>query len=1058
MRPAAKGLRGSAVAAVLATAAGLLFAPAVHADPAAAPKPIRLNAKQLAKLSAKFAPRTDGTPGLVADAASGGASTDPASSPTMPATSSIDQSASWESARGSVNTLALHGTDDWVGLSTGGTVSRYDAHGNPVWQRSSDSLYDDWQVTPKISYQPDAFLPVMSEGYNPYQPSTAGTHPYAQADFNGDGVADIAVAYSVGAYPARPFTTPGSDLTSGTFVSVLDGATGRMLWHTLLPGYVGSMLVQDGKLVVADATGPDWGDVPVAEQGDSRSSLLAYAFTARKGGTLDAKAAWTYSTGAPWADWTDVEPLDGGRIAVGWTDTPFGLGTPRPAAGHVLVVDAASGKALVDTRTPGYPRIVHQDPGADRVLVAEQNDPYDAVRWDLTAIDAHSGARSVLASRDGTIPEAFLVNGQAHGKEARYAVAELGINADLTDGQSTVSGWDEDGDTVWSHQTASTVGNPNAPTLSLSLDPAGHGQVVAAVADNVADSAAQPEGVYHTQLLALDARDGSVQWRHEGDVTGDQVTPYRGGLLAVGLDLNAWTVDPSDGQATDLPLFSENYSAATVDVNGDGVKDIVTGGQSHGVFALDGRDLKSATPHVLWRSAVSAAVHQVQVVPVTDDHGRTAPRVVAATSHGFAVLDPATGRLSADVDTGAFQYGVTVAGGRIVATGAKTVASYSASGTAGWTYRPDGVGAKQLAYSVPATDGQGRLFLEYGGTRSAFGSGASDPAPTAVGLDAASGTQLWSEQPSNDSVASATWIESQAGAFASPAIPGAKGHGVAFAFGGDKPGTVKHRVQIVDGTTGKVLSERDSTGASQFQGFAASKTYGLVELHAYQVTVYPADGSAPYNVATMANIQQGVFVTTTGGNETFVGGISGLGQYKQPFALPDGYDHLSSTAAVLSLYAGTATAADLTGGKATDVIGLPFDNAAYDLNDNVGGFGANMIAVDNYPHGVTVQHVTDTAGTAGAAASASAQPTRTAAEQNAAMQGLSTPGTAQDKTATASAFGGPDLATSGLIAPPVEVRSTLAASPDDTAETTRGYTPQQIRARLGLTGDGSGQT
>lgn len=1060
MRPAGQALRGGATAAVLAVATALLSTPAAQAAPVAH-KPVRLNAKQLAKLSAKYTQRADGTSGFVAAAASGDASStestaapstsSSSSSSSTAATTGIDQSTTWESARGSVSTLALQGTQDWVALSSGGSVTRYDAKGNPVWQKTSSSLYGDWQVKAVKTYQPQAFTPVMSEGYNPYQPSSSGRHPFAQADFNGDGVADIAVAYAVGQYPARPFTSPGSDLPSGTFVNVLDGRTGQMLWHQLLPGYVGSLLAQDGKLVVADTTGPDWGDDPVATQGDSRSSLLAYSFTAKKG-AVTAKQAWTYSTGAPWADWTDVEPLNDGQITVGWTDTPFGLGNPRPAAGHVLVINGASGKAVVDTKTPGYPRILQQDPGSDRVLVAEQNDPYDAVRWDLTAIDAKTGARTVLASRENTIPEDFIVNGQAHGKQARYAVAELGINADLSDGQSTISGWDGNGDTVWTRQTSSTVGNPNAPTLSLSYDPSGHGRIVAAVADNVADSAAQPEGVYNSQLLSLDARDGSLEWRRDGDVTGDQVTPYQGGLLAVGQDLNAWTVDKNNGKATDLPLFSENYGAASVDVNGDGVKDLVVGGQSHGLFALDGRSLKSATPTILWHTAVSAAVHQVQVAKVADSHGRTATRVIAATSHGFAVVDPATGKVGADITTGAFQYGLVVSDGRIVATGSSSVAAYTADGSRTWDYRPAGVGDKQVMYSTPATDGQGRLFLEYGGARSAFAVGASDPAPTAVALNATTGAQLWSEQPSNADVASAAWIQQQAGAFASAAIPGTNGDGVAFAFGGDKPATGKHRVQIVDGTTGKVVSERDSTGANTFQGFAASQQYGLVELHAFQMTVYPADGADPYNVGTLPNNQSAVFATTTGGKETFVGAVGGMEQYDQPFSTDS--DYVESNSEAFSLYAGTATATDLTGGKATDIIGLPFDNAAYDLSQNVGGYSTNMIAVDNYPHGVTVQQVTDSSQPL-TTATRSVQPRKAQApsDQAAKQQGLQS-----ESASTAAPFTGATLPTAGAITPPVEIKSTVAASPNDATETTRGYTPQQIQARLGLTGDGSGQT
>jgi hypothetical protein len=1053
MRPTAKALRGSAVAAVLATAAGLLLAPAVHADPAAAHKPVRLNARQLAKLSAKYTERADGTPGLVAAASGDSAATDSSasSSTTTSTTSSVKETADWESTRGVSETLALDGTRDWVSMSTSGTITRYDAKGDPVWQRTSHSLYTDWQVTPKNPYMAEEFVPVMEEGYNPYEPSASGTHPYAQADFNGDGVADIAVAYSVGGSPPRPFTSPGSDLTAGTFVSVVDGATGRMLWHKLLPGYVGSMLVQNGRLVVANTTGPDWGDVPVAEQGASRSQLLAYTFTAGKGGDISAKAAWTYSTKAPWADWTDVEPLDDGRIAVGWTDTPFGLGNPRPAAGHVLVLDSAGGKALVDTRTPGYPRVVHQDPGSNRVLVAEQNDPYDAVRWDLTAIDERTGARTVLGSRDDTIPEAFLVNDQAHGKQARYAVAELGIDPQtLADGQSTVSGWDENGDTVWTRQTKSTVGNANAPTLALSLDPTGHGQVVAAVADNVAISAANPEGLYHTQLLALDARDGSVMWHRDGDVTGDQITQYQGALLTVGYDLNAWTVNKQNGKATDLPLFGESYAAATVDVNGDGVKDVIVGGQSHGVFAFDGRDLKSATPRILWHSALSAAVHQIQIAGVKDDRGRTAPRVVAATSHGFAVLDPHTGTVGADVDTGAFQYGLVVTDGRIVATGVKNVAAYSASGAVTWTYRPAGVGDKTVAYSAPATDGQGRVFLEYGGTRATFGTGASDPAPTAVALSTVDGKQLWSEQPDNSTTASTAWIESQAGVYAGPGVPGTDGDGVAFAFGGDQPATGKHRVQIVDGTTGKLVYEHDSVGAATFQHFTASPKYGLVEGHTSVMTVYPADGSQPYDVHTIPFSEQGAFATTSGGKDTYVTSVGGIEQYDLP--LPSVWpSYTSSTSETFSLFAGRVIATDLTGGRATDLIGLPLDDAAYDLSQNVGSYGANMRAVDYYQHGVTVMQVDDTAATPTTKVESSAG---TAQEQKAAEQGTRQ----EDTTATTPLFTGATLSTAGAITPPVEVKSTVAVSPDATTEVTRGYTPQQIQARLGLTGDGKGQT
>ena len=54
-------------------------------------------------------------------------------------------------------------------------------------------------------------------------------------DFNHDGTDDIAVAYAVADYPFRPFTSPGSELDYGTFVTVLDGRTGKTTWTSWSP-------------------------------------------------------------------------------------------------------------------------------------------------------------------------------------------------------------------------------------------------------------------------------------------------------------------------------------------------------------------------------------------------------------------------------------------------------------------------------------------------------------------------------------------------------------------------------------------------------------------------------------------------------------------------------------------------------------------------------------------------------------------------------------------------------------------------------------------------------
>lgn len=551
------GIRSGMVATVLALAAGLLVTPPAQAEAPRHAKGIRLTPAAIEKLSKRYQTRIDGTPGQVAaqQGPAAAALAPQGTAPSLKAGSAnrtdtastapgLKRTGQWETARGFAEGVALGGTKDWVGVFSGGTVARYDAQGKQVWGRGATSFYKDWQVTPDNWFQPYDYLPNLYVGYNPYQMSASGEHPYVTGDFNSDGVDDVAVAYVVGDWPGRPFSSPGSQLHYGTFVTVLDGRTGKAAWNKLVPGSVGTMLVQDGKLIVADSTGPDWGSNPVAEQGDSRSNLTAFSFRRAAHGKLAGTADWTYSTHAPWARWGDLTSLGAGRIAASWSDTPMGLGSPRPADGNVLVLDTSDGKVASHAKTPGYPRMLFKDPGADRVLVVEQNDLFDKVRWDLTAIDAHSGDRAVLASREGSVPAAFQVLPNAHGGQARFAVAEIGLDADLSEGQSTISGWDGQGHTLWSYTTASTVGRPNAPTMELSSDAKGS-EVFASLSDPTKDTATTPAGPEHTQLIGLNAATGHLDWRQEGAVSGDTLTRYQGGLLTVGYDDTAYTVNPA---------------------------------------------------------------------------------------------------------------------------------------------------------------------------------------------------------------------------------------------------------------------------------------------------------------------------------------------------------------------------------------------------------------------------------------------------------------------------------------------------------------------------------
>lgn len=1023
-------LRSAGIAVAAATVLGCIAVPAAYATDAAPDAP-RLTPEALASLTDRYIPQSNGTPGLVAEASSDATATDAApklksSGPTEndDHVSGFESKGSIETMRGVATPIGLNGTDDWVAVTSSGGLARYDGEGALKWQIGVHDLESAWQTEWRQDFVTEDLTPVMYQGFSPYQPSSIGRHPFAQLDVTGDGVADIATAYQLGAKPLAPFTAPGSELSSGTFISIIDGADGDVVWHDLIPGTVGSMLAQHGTLVVAQNTGPDWTNNPVKEQGDSRSSLIGYTFSGR-GHRVSGTEAWTVSTEAPFAKWSDIESLGHGRITAAWTDTPLGLGNPRPAAGHVLVVGTKDGKTVMDVKTPGYPRIVQKDAVDGRVLVTEQNDPYDAVRLDLTAIDIVSGKRTVIASHNGAIPVATAVN--SNGSGPRYLLSEVTINADLTDGPSVVRGVDAKGKTAWTYTTKSTVGAQIAPITGMTVDR--NGTAVISVSDGTAQTLATPAGPEHTQLVALNARNGSVTWTREGAVAGSSMARYQGGYLTIGYEQTGWHTDKR-GRAKAMPLLGDLYAAADYDVNGDGVKDVITAGQSHGVFALDGAALRRSEIRLLWSEAVSAAVHSVTVAPVADAKGRKkTDRVVVGTSHGFAVLDPRKGKVTADVDTGAFVWNATVADGRILAGGESAFSAYDANGHAVWSYAPEAASGKSIAFSTAAV-ADGRVFLEYGGTRDKIGTGASDPAPTAVALDVKKGSELWAVPATG---VKATWIEAQDGVQAQ-GVPGADAHAVAFAFGGDTVTTRGHTLMVLDGRTGESVKTYEGPGSATFQGYASSPEQGLYWLHAYSIDRLPADGSDPYFMRTMGNVWSGTSATAQDGSEMFIGAVGGVYAWNTP--LPnDPNNYPKGVGSAFAYYASSVTAADLNEGDATDLIALPRDYAAYNLNQQVGGYSNDSRAGDSFPHGLTVLQAS---GSAPAKSADAAAPAPTAKQVEAAQ-------------AT-------QVDASALPTGEMKVASGTQTPAAATATPIPGYSPQQIQQRLGLSGDGEGQT
>src|SRR5207302_5988583 len=87
------------------------------------------------------------------------------------------------------------------------------------------------------------------------------------------------------------------------------------------------------------------------------------------------------------------------------------------------------------------------------------------------------------------------------------------------------------------------------------------------------------------------------------------------------------------------PLLGRINAVAAFDVNGDGVKDLIVGGESGTIFALNSRPLTDP-PQVLWRQTVGGPVRQIYVADLDGD-GRD--EIVVAATHAITVLDAQTG-------------------------------------------------------------------------------------------------------------------------------------------------------------------------------------------------------------------------------------------------------------------------------------------------------------------------------------------------------------------------------------------------------------------------------
>ncbi|MBR7833244.1 PQQ-binding-like beta-propeller repeat protein [Actinospica durhamensis] len=925
-------------------------------------------------------------------------------------------------------TGTLPGSSSWYRVDTSGQVALVTGSGQPSWTRTEQSLIADWGLKGSSSYLTIPPQLSMSAGYDPVSPATqVSDDTFAVGDFGGgDGGADIAVAYSVGLNAAFPFTLPDSPLTGeASFVTVLSGRDGHTLWHGVYPGTVTQLVAANGGLLVGDETGPDWSVNPDSVQGDSRSDLSFLTFHAT-GHTAAATTRWTYTDNVPWARWSSVVSTSFG-VAAAWTDTPVGLGDPRPADGHVILLNSATGKLQFDTATPGYPRILVDDAVHGRIVAAEETDPTDQVSWQLTAFNPRGGARSVLATRDGTLPTTLAVGDGDRGAPAYYAT-DLGFDADGNATGSTALAFAASGAVDWATSVPDEFTGDVPVAGGAVIAPQHHSSLIIATQDPRVDTEDNPDGPDDTQLMSLDSRTGAVSWDHQGAVATGLVPALQGDtVLSVAADDTAYRYRITDGSAEGVePLMGDLYTGVQAAVRGgDGrsAKDLIVGGQSRGVFALDGTPTTGGTPHYLWTATVQGSVHQIESV----DGGQ---EVLVSSSGGWDLIDVRTGRVLTAVATpGVLTWTATAVqtkSGLEIIVPTTSLTAYAPSGNVLWRYTPAG---DTVRFADAVSDANGQVISEYG-----TGYGDASPSYAAVAIKAATGRLAWSQTPSG-----ATGGADLLGAvYASPDIPGDSGDAVAFAWQGRPFGT---DVELRDAKTGALLSTYSDGGSFTHIGFSAAPGVGLVQTHFAELSTLGTDETWT-DLNTFPNNFDGSFATSADGSAVFLTAGPGIEAYapSQLFDTDDDYPtQFGDTPAIDDSQQFTV--------EGSTVLGFQQDETLWDLNWswNGGGYYNPDLSI----HGVTVNQIgTPTAAsTPGGKTSA-----KRAIGENAAVH--ADRGMTIGDPVSGTGWGDGRVHDDAVLTPTGE-----ESGPDfGGSDSIPGYVPAQLEANLDLTGSGAGQT
>ncbi|WP_086824504.1 hypothetical protein [Streptomyces sp. NRRL B-24572] len=948
-----RGLRLASV--LIASGLALTVTPAVHADDGGL---LSLTDSQAEQLARHAMPDVYGDGGKSLEQGTEDAGTsDGSTSDSSTADSGTNAVSPWkltkksavEGAQGMARTFPVGGSKgDYFTVNSLTPIQRVDADGKRLWSRDSTSLDSDWQVTPTPRAVKEPYPAAVVMGFNAVNPfSPTSDNGVTTGDLTGDGVDDIVFTAKSGVNPYRPFTSPGSPLPNGTFVTILDGATGKTLWSKLFAAAYNIKLV--GKtLVVADSAYAN-----MNSPAGSRTTLNGFRFD-HADGKLTPSQTWTYDAGTyTGVSWGSLEPIGDGLLAASWNQAKR-YTTDKVPSGHTLVIDTEDGSVKWTRSGRLYVRQLHLDAERGRIVALEQSDYADGVKYELSTYATGDGTRTSLSERINAFPLVLEVGDIQGDSKPEYTVSESTIDDSLSMNTNSIRALDgDDASLLWSRTLKRPEDQAGGDLASVWGLQAVDGKIIAsAMDDKDADTAENRYSNHYARITAFGGAKGDVKWDKRGTIgsmLGGQLFQRDGGwrLRTTDTDQNVRTYNIGSGKQESLqPIEGIPYTAVATDINGDEKQDLVVGGSSAGLYAYDGPSLVSGKPQRLWTATMPGRVVQVIKADTTGD-GRD--EIVVAASEGTAIVDARTGKVLTTVKAADGEYMRNVVASNLdgdpaaeIAVATDKVRAYEGNGSLKWEYAvPSEIGTPAFA-DLSASNG--KVYAQYQ-TRGKLPTG-----PVTVGgvaLNGEDGKAAWSFTPKAPAgtTGDVLGIPLRAGTFASKDIPYAGGNAVVFTyvvrgdFAQTPPNQLTNITEIRDGRTGALLHQAKTGGFATIGNWFTGPE-GLVQSRLVSLRTFGAD-EQDYEVHTLAEIRTSSFATGPDGARLVVSsGVQVLNLYPAS-VLTSGASYPAASVSTGMTGSREHFVADLDGDGKDEVMLLSFDDYG---TDRTAGLVGNQVS------------------------------------------------------------------------------------------------------------------